>query len=362
MKRLVPLLLAGLLSPGMAAAQYPPILTEPPDARTEGMGRAFGSLTGDASAAWSNVGALGLLRGTSLAGSHARLFPEVFDDHDLNYLSVATAVPVGSRRLVLNANAARLEYPVDVSAQAQDSNPGMHDRVLGVAAALAISENVGLGAGIKFLNEGVDESHTAGVPRELAHAAALDLGLCARIPLPASSDGHSSATTSETLLFGLSVQNLGSGIHSSPGGRTASPEGRIDELPRTVRLAVGAEVVQPGTRWPGRLAVSVAAGAQKVLTDRWQSDDYGGAAPLSYWDRHEVVLNGGAELKVGDTIALRGGYLFDDPAEIEGFTCGAGLSLRDRIGFDVASLPQYPGLRRLTKFSAWIRLPIPAAR
>lgn len=51
------------------------------------------------------------------------------------------------------------------------------------------------------------------------------------------------------------------------------------------------------------------------------------------------MLRGGVEARLYDLFSLRAGHIHGDPAEIKGFTFGAGLSWHEWAGLGFASIP-----------------------
>ena len=66
-----------------------------------------------------------------------------------------------------------------------------------------------------------------------------------------------------------------------------------------------------------------------------------------------------AEVLWFDLLALRGGYIHDDPTEIKGFTWGFGVRLTEYVHLDMASIPQFEELDRVQKWGLSIRSPFP---
>jgi len=63
-----------------------------------------------------------------------------------------------------------------------------------------------------------------------------------------------------------------------------------------------------------------------------------------------VILNGGAEYRYYDLLALRLGYVYDEDGEVKDFSFGMGLKYKN-WAFDVANVPQAEGLKRPFRFS-----------
>lgn len=126
-------------------------------------------------------------------------------------------------------------------------------------------------------------------------------------------------------------------------------------LPDGVR-ATGA----PSSRARDRLRFTASVSAEKRLNVPEGSPD--SLPPQAYLRRHRISLRGGVEARLFDLLALRAGCIHDEPGEIKNFTYGAGLSWHGWAGMDFASVPQYNDSTRLKKFSAWLRVPLPAER
>jgi hypothetical protein len=357
------ILAATVCSTGFARAQGTNnvvVTILPPDARSEAMAGAPAALATDAFATWGNVGGLAYCGQASLVGSRAQLVPDLADDVYLHYGAVAASLHEGRHRVALGFSLARLGYHDLVGccpgarSSADVAEEPTHDQAVGVSTGIQLFRQLAVGVGIKSIK--VDDgpiARSSGYD-DLYHGAAVDFGIYGESPLGVGTPGAASARAGTTWLYGLALQNAGPALRSSfPGGYRAA-------LSRTLRAATGLRFGRERGRHRPRFDGSVAFSIEKLYVTPPDPPD--STVTYSWFDRHNVTVHGGAELRLGGLLALRGGYLFDDPAEIKGWTYGAGLALRERIGVDVASIPQYTELSRVTKFSAWVRLPFAAER
>lgn len=335
-------------------------LPVPVGPRAEAMGREVACLETGPMAAWGNVGGLGLSRGVQIAGSRALLVPDLRGDVYLSYGSGLVCLPVGSRNhLVLNASSARLAYGWSYTEPNlyDGPRPDTYENVYGVAAGVRVGQRVGLGAGIKWLHDfvpavwlGSDGRDGTGTTGPL-----FDLGALGQIPLGA-------APGALQFTLGAALHNMGPRVRLAP----AVPG---EMLPHVARGGVGLEWRRDAStadespaskgiasrHW--LTAFTVELGLEKSLdSNPWMADSTY-AAHAGYLARHDIVLGGGGEVKLFDLVALRAGYLHDEPGAIKKLTWGFGVDARHVAGFDFASVPQTYDLSRVKKFSLWLRLP-----
>lgn len=339
-------------------------LREPVSPRAEAVGREVACLETGPMAAWGNVGGLGLSRGVQVAGSRARVVPELQDDAHLSFGSGLVCLPMGSRdHLVLNASATRLSYGWSVTEPNlyDGPRPDTYENVYGLAAGFGVGERLGFGAGIKWLHDfvpavgfGDDGRDGTGTTGPL-----FDLGALGRIPVGATP--------------GAPQFTLGAALHNMGPRARLAPDVPGEMLPHVARGAVGLEWRRHASladESPARrgiasrywlTAFTVELGLEKSLdSNPWMADSTY-AVKASYLARHDIVLGGGAEVKLFDLLALRAGYLHDEPGMIKDYTWGFGLDAHHVAGFDFASVPQpygrTYGFSRVKKFSLWLRLP-----
>ena len=74
----------------------------------------------------------------------------------------------------------------------------------------------------------------------------------------------------------------------------------------------------------------------------------------NFFEENLVLLNFGAEYSYNNLIALRAGYIYDDPGEITDFTYGLGIRYK-ALALDYASIPQFEDLDRVSKFSLSVK-------
>lgn len=353
------LMFVRLLNPGAVHAQS--TLTIRPDVRAEGMGGAEVVLNPGPYAAWGNVGALGLFSGIGVAGTRFRLAPDWSDDIYFSFGSAALAVPLGGNRLVFDVHTAHVGY---MAFSTQPYSPPafhVHDDAQGIAMAVGIGRRLGVGIGVKAVRAGGDDP--ANYPE--ARSTAFDFGILCSLPwAPAHAAASYGPQTWDELRVGISASNLGAPL-------TLYDPAQARRMPHLVRLAMGETLhlgsttdaslsAYPTGRSTDRVTIVASVAAEKLLNDPEGAPD--STMTRSYLDRHQITLRGGVEARLYSILALRAGYIHDDPGEIKNFTYGAGLSWHEWAGIDFASIPQYPELTRVTKFSAWFRLPFPAER
>lgn len=322
------LLLAGSAKAQGTAGAYS--LQIPPGARAEGMGRSFTAIADDAFSPWWNPGGLAFLDGKHAALMHTQLVPDLADDVYFEYLSYAQHLSGWGG---IAATITYLSY-----GESQATDPGNGD--LGtfssweiapsIAIGTSITDNLGLGANLKYvyLDLAPALSSTSGQAGN-GSTFAVDLGALYRIP-------------GAPVNLALVVQNIGPDI-------ALVDEEQADPLPRTLRLGAAWQAIDKDVH-----SFIVAFDADKLLLG-----DEGGAPPDStftptWFDENNVLLNGGLEYSYKKLLALRLGYIFDDPGEIKDFTYGIGVAYK-ALSIDYASIPQFEELNRVSKISMSVR-------
>ncbi|NNF08108.1 MAG: hypothetical protein HKN21_15195, partial [Candidatus Eisenbacteria bacterium] len=155
-----------------------------------------------------------------------------------------------------------------------------------------------------------------------------------------SEDFFGMGPTDLTLGLGVTVANLGPDI-------ALVAERSSDPLPRNLKIALSA-----GARAPESFSVLAGISFEKSLIFESIADSI--KTELSFYERNEVLVSGGVEVGFADLAYGRLGYIYDDPGEIKGMTFGAGFYLQ-KFGLDIASIPQFRELDRVTKFSVIAR-------
>jgi hypothetical protein len=204
-----------------------------------------------------------------------------------------------------------------------------------VAIGTPVLPNLGVGVNLKLLhvNLAPEEFSQGGAGKGTTFAA--DLGALYRVNRPADDLFGMGAGTVD-MGFGVTVANLGPDI-------SLVDERASDPLPRNLKVALSG-----GAHVPESFSFLVGMAVEKSLIFEDIPDSI--KADLSFFEEHEVLLNGGFEVGFMDLAFARLGYLYDDPGEIKGFTYGAGFHLQ-QFGIDLASIPQFKELDRVTKIS-----------
>lgn len=350
-------------APATVCAQF--ALEVPPDARSEGMGGAEVVLDPGPWAAWGNVGALGLFSGSGVVGARDHLVPDLAEDVHFTFGSAAWAIPVGRNRLVFDLNTTHIGYEVPNWSPYATGPYRIHDDARGLAVGVGIGKRLGLGVGVKWIRSGGDLPY----PLFQRRATAYDFGLVIAIPCGGTRARSGAGSRHwDDPRVGVAAANFGAPVDDGFPSQG-------DRLPHVVRVAIGEcvhlgsatdlsdgahDAASPTTRPRDRLRLSASVSAEKLLLHSDGPVD--STVTYTYLDRHQITLRGGCEARLYSILALRAGYIYDDPGEIKGFTFGAGVSWREWAGFDFASIPQYTELSRVKKFSAWVRVPFPAER
>lgn len=346
----LPLLFLALTAGGVrtAAAQGnagAASLQIPPGARAEGMGRTFTAIADDAFAPWWNPGGLAFLEGKNASLMHAKLVPGLADDVYFEYASYAQYLP-GWGGVALSLT--YLNYGKSIRTEPGDPTPRGEFTSFEIAPALAlgaqITNNLGVGANLKYIYVDLaPASSSTGNQDGTGSSFGVDLGLLYRVP-------------GAPINVAVAVQNLGPDI-------TIVDEEQGDPLPRTFRVGAAWQVIHQA-----RHSVIVAVDGDKQLLTGPDCTDANGngkcdtndstvpeTQPVpNFFEKNLVLMNFGAEYSYNNLLAVRAGYIYDDPGEITDFTYGLGIKYKS-LSLDYASIPQFEDLDRVNKFSLSVR-------
>ncbi len=314
----------------------------PPGARAEATGRFYEAVADDAFAPWWNPAGLAFSRGLNAGLMHSRLAEGLSDDAVyFEYLGGSTYIEgwggLAGTITYLNYG----ESPLTDGSSTQLGTFSSFEIVPSVALGTTLLPDLGVGMNLKFiyinLLSGVDDSirDQLGLQGGEGTSFGVDLGALYRRERSVSSFfGSGPATT--TLGVGVTVANLGPNI-------SLTQDKQSDPLPRNLKvgLSYGAHV-------PNSYSVLAGIGVEKSLVFSDFPDSI--EATLTFLERHEVIVSGGAEVGINDLVFGRLGYLRDESGGIKAMTYGAGFRLKG-FGLDFASIPQALDLPRVSKFS-----------
>jgi hypothetical protein len=319
------LAVALLMAAADAGAQTAAISASiPPSGRANGMGEAFVAVVDDASAAWWNPGALGLLKKRDLSLSHAQLVPGLASDvyHDF----MAYAQPI--------RHVGTLAFSLVYLSYGQTTGTGNVGEDLGtfnayeilpaISYGFALPGGVGLGATFKYTRVQLapdDILVQLGLPPGSGAGStwAADLGFMWAPPV-----------LSKRVSLGASLQNLGPDI-------SFIDHNRSDPIYRNFKGGVGVKVYDH----QGLTALVVGDINQLLVRGEIEArDDSGNVTVRRRYGK--PIWNGGAEVAYTITnvaVALRGGYIQDTDGSISDPTFGMGLGYKG-FRIDFASIPQ----------------------
>jgi hypothetical protein len=288
-----------------------------PGGRAAGMGDAYVSIAGDATACWWNPAGLAFLdEQHNVSLMHSQLVPD-WEDVYYEYAAYAQRVEgLGT----IGGSIIYLTYGEQYATREDDPEIIGKFRAYEIIPSLtygaAIGENIGIGINLKFIYvklapaeytvEGIEGSGTT---------FGADLGVLWR-------------TTDRRLSVGGAVQHVGPRI-------AYIDEEQSDPLPRNFKFGASYKLASDEMN---ELTVSADYNKSLVIVEKILDQSIG------------VVLNAGAEYEYYDLFALRAGYVHDEDGEIKGFAFGMGLKYRT-FSFDVANVPQAEGLTRPFRFS-----------
>jgi len=300
------------------------------------MGRFHAAITDDAFAPWWNPAGLAFMRGFNAGLMHAKLVPGLADDVYFEYAGGSTYLEGWGG---VAGTITYLSYGQSVATDIGSPDPlgtfSSFEFSPSVALGTPILPNVGLGVNLKLLHVNLAPAQFSSDGDGKGTTFAADFGALYQ-GHHALDDFFGMGPAEATLGLGATVANLGPDI-------ALVDQRQSDPLPRNLKIALSA-----GARVPETFSVIVGAAMEKSLIFEDIPDSI--QTQLSFYERNEVLLSGGAEVGFMDLAFGRIGYIFDDPGEIKGFTYGAGFHLQ-RFGIDIASIPQFVELDRVTKIS-----------
>jgi hypothetical protein len=289
-----------------------------PSARANGMGKAQVGIVDDATASWWNPAALAFLDDRQVTLMHSQLVPGLADDVFYEFFGYASKIKgLGG----YGVHVIYLTYGKNVATDFSGQVIGeftSYEVVPSVSFGTKLTDNLGLGVNFKFV--WVDLAPAA-VTRDghdgRGTTVAVDGALLWRIP-------------KYRMNWGLNFQNIGPDL-------AFIDEDQSDPLPRNLKIGVGYWLLATEDH-----TLILGADLNKPFV---RVDD----GPL---------LNVGTEYQLGDYLAGRFGWVYEgwfsqiDP--INGPTFGIGLNYKG-FAFDYASVPQAPGLDRVSRFSFNLR-------
>ena len=290
MKRHIAIILTVLFA-GAAYADAPnglAFLKISPDVRSGAMGET-GTAAGYGSAAsFYNPALLTFIDGGGVSFSHHRWIQDI----NLNFIEAHFRSVVNIGFSVLSTGVDDIEVRRRPSPQ-PTAYVDSKDLAFGMHLSRRITDNLGLGAGVKFISEHIYYSETSGW--------AFDFGLLYR--------------AGSRFRAGAALTNA---------GRMSVMENERPQLPWAVKTGAAYEIPLK------------AAGNALI------------AAQVSYVNQEEMRGGIGLEWRPRDILALRGGYLFN--YDERGVTAGLGLRW-GKMGFDFAYMPFGSDLGSANRFS-----------
>jgi hypothetical protein len=314
-----------LLAAADAGAQTAAISASiPPSARANGMGEAYVAIVDDASAAWWNPGALGLLKKRDVSLSHAQLVPGLANDVYHDFMAYAQPIHhVGTVAFSL----VYLSYGQTAATGNVGEDLGTfsaYEVLPGISYGVALPGGMGLGATFKYTRVQLapdDILVQLGLPPGSGAGStwAADLGFIWAPPV-----------LGKRLSLGAAMQNLGPNI-------TFIDHNRSDPIYRNFKGGVGVKVYDH----QGLTFTAVGDINQLLVRGEIEAKDDSGNVTIRR--RYgKPIWNGGGELAYSISnvaLALRGGYIKDADGSISDPTFGAGLGYKG-FRIDFASIPQ----------------------
>ena len=322
-----------------------------PNARAQGMGRAFTAIAEGPNAAWWNPGALGMQPSLWMSPwSTAHLVPDLADDVHVHSYGVAGSY----RGFGAGFHYTDLDYGESEAVTEDGQVVGSfvsteYTRLFGVGVeALELITGrtqdlqVGLGANFKWF--WVDLAPDWALPEHLAgkaDATDIDLGMLVTYRIDLESLGDADWKHDSYLRF-----RFGAAKKNAHDNRLDYDQQTISD-PLVVRDHVGFAV--EGSF--GRLEPLGPVIQGFLAFDNLSVDHF------TFGRRDRDIQHYGAEVKVLNVVALRYGRIEDKDGQIQDYTIGFGLAFaaeppdgvlgQIHVGYDFASVPQATGLERV---------------
>jgi len=310
---LIVLLVIAIAAPSVFAVSEAAVifLLISPHARVGGMGEAFVALADDVSAIYWNPAGLAFQQGQQFSSMYQPLLPQ-FNLDDLYYLFGAYRQSFeGLGTVGVNVIFANYGQQIITDETGPDAlgTFNSNEYALTVSYGTLLSENIGLGLGIKYIRSNLSEVG-AGAERGdgKANAFAVDIGYL-----------HKNFLI-DRLNFGFNLSNLGPKI-------TYIDNAQADPLPTNLKLGFAYRAVDQEFN-----TLTFVADINKLLVKRNLdgSVDPVFKALASSWtspfaDDANYIYNLGAEYWYAKLIALRAGYYHDNDGRVKYLTIGAGL-------------------------------------
>jgi hypothetical protein len=276
---------------GTSAAQF---LKIPVGGKAAGMGNAFVSVVDNATAVYWNPAGIASLDRLQGSLSHSSWIAGL--SHDF----IGIVIPVGDRSsLGISGIALQSEKIEQTTIEAPD---GTMDIAVGITYARAMTDNVDIGATVKYVNQRIWS--------ESAQTFAVDFGALLR-------------TGINDLKLGLSFQNFGPGMKMS--GRELIRQ--LDQDPASsanpyVESAIQTQEWDLPTSYRVSTSMSfIGTNGLVELGDTRLLIALDAVHPNDSPERYSI----GGEYSFFGTLAVRGGYVFN--TDEEGLTLGAGINV-----------------------------------
>ena len=311
------------------------VLSFPIGARYNALGEAGSALAQDAAATWFNPGGLAFMgdrrETTDVQLMYSKLAAGLADDINLSWAGYATAV---GNNGALGVTFTYLNMGEQLAVDEDNNVIGTfrsYEFVIQGNYALKISQNVGLGFGVKYFRDKLaDDNVLQDGSGGSGDSFGVDLGVLWKVP-------------AARLNLAAAVANIGPDIKHVDADQA-------DPMPRkfTVGLAYGLF----SSEYMGLLLL----GDYQLPLYKWDNDkeDY-----VYGFETSQEEWGVGAEWNYDRSLFLRFGYKSASYGDIEDWTFGFGVDLKKWVGqaiiFDFAQVPQAEGLDRVSRFTLGYR-------
>ncbi len=324
----------------MGAAQ---VLSIPIGGRANAMGQAYVAAVDDATGiTWNPAGIAFCQSKRRLDFMHTQLVPGLADDVYLEFLGYITK----SERLMgsIGGGLIYLTYGKFTASTEERGDIGTfnpYEFVPMITYGFKASENFGFGITLKYIYSYLAPSWAipdASKPGE-GSTFALDFGYL-----------HRNIFNVKGLSFGLQLSNFGPDL-------AYIDKDEADPIPQNLKIGFAYKIIDLP-----EYSILLTADLNKILIYNVGKDEERDPfykAIITSWNDNDsfseelkqIVRNIGAEVRIGDVLFLRAGYIYDGDGQIYDFTYGVGFKY-GMFGFDYANIPQHKDIgRNVSKFS-----------
>ncbi len=291
-------------------------LTIFPGAKATAMGAAFSAIADDATASYYNPGALGFFDHAEFSMIHAPWLRKLAND--MYYEFGGFVYPIAGGNGVIGGHIIYLTLgQIDAYGEGNVYFGSFRpfDFAIDFAVGLKPKENLGVGAGVKFIYSFLAPGN---IIREVLHEPGQG-GSAMSFAVDAGVLYKPAITKLDTIRLSAVLTNIGPGLKYTENGE-------VDPLPRTLRLGIAYK-----REFAGVHSITISADINKVLVGITNDVRTKGMGYVV----DEAFKHVGIEYGLMDIVFVRAGYFLDKEGKREGPTFGGGLKFKS-FKFDIA--------------------------